>query len=539
MRGRLVPEAVSLNGKQAKPLMLQQCAAQHSPRRGNMDGRSTEFGEPIPYARTADDADINLHRRNYSVANGGGHCKVSINRMNDSVFFKRYYLGCLAQASYMIGDGGEAVLVDPQRDVDHYLADAQAAGYRIVGVIETHLHADFVSGHLELAQKTGATIYVSHLAKAEYPHSPVKDGDVVELGRLKLTILETPGHTPESISIVANFEGRDIYLFSGDTLFIGEIGRPDLVGWRGHSREEMAHDMFRSLRDKILKLEDPVEIWPAHGAGSTCGKAISDEPSAPLGRERKTNWGLKLVQAGEEERFVQALTEGLPTIPPYFPHDVVTNRRGAAALEHAVASARPISPGQFAELMNDEVLAVDVRDEMDFAAGHVAGSVSVPLAGNFAPWLGAVVPSGKRYVVVAPVDGESEALTRMARIGYDTVEGWLAGGMDAWVQAGLPVERLKETTAEEALAGDTIVLDVRSLGEFADGHLPNSVNIPLLDLPNRLLEVPKVPVAVLCHSGYRSSIACSILLRNGFNGVSLLTGGWMAVEEALSNGAPA
>ncbi len=456
--------------------------------------------------------------------------------MNTSILFKRYYLGCLAQASYMIGDAGKAVVIDPQRDVDRYLEDAAKEGFEVVGVIETHLHADFVSGHLELKNRSGATVYVSHLAKAEYEHNGVKQGDTIHLGRVTLKFLETPGHTPESISILASVEGVPTFLFSGDMLFIGEVGRPDLVGWRGHSREEMAHDMFRSLRDQVLTLPDSVEIWPAHGAGSTCGKAISDEPSAPIGRQRRENWGLKMVISGDEEGFVSTLTEGLPTIPPYFPHDVLTNRRGAAMVEEALVNAGPLSPNDVRDLIKEGVHLLDVRDEVDFAAGHIPGSINVPLAGNFAPWLGAVVPSGQRYVVVAPEAGEREALVRMARVGYEPVEGWLAGGVEAWRTSGMPLEALDSLSAaqvKQQLATDQslIVLDVRSLGEFESAHVPGALNIPLLDLNSRLTDVPGGDVAVMCRSGYRSSIACSILLASGKRNLKNLEGGWDAWES--------
>lgn len=452
--------------------------------------------------------------------------------MNSNMLFKRYYLGCLAQASYMIGDAGKAVVIDPQRDVEHYIEDAKAAGFDIVGIIETHLHADFVSGHVELGQRTGATIYVSHLAKAEYEHNGVRQGDIVELGRLTLKFLETPGHTPESISILASVDGTATYLFSGDMLFIGEVGRPDLVGWRGHSREEMAHDMYRSLKNQVLPLPDSVEIWPAHGAGSTCGKAISDEPSAPLGRQRTENWGLKVVSGGDEAGFVRILTEGLPAIPAYFPHDVLTNRMGASTVAEATSKTRACSPSDFETLATQDVHVIDVRDAGEFAAGHIRGAINVPLNGNFAPWLGAVVPTGKRYIVVAPEGGELEALVRMARVGYDSVEGYLEGGFEAWQAAGKPTQVLEEITAEELRRyGKVQVLDVRSSGEFEAGHIDGAINISLLELNAKVAEAPSGRVVVNCHSGYRSSIACSVLQAAGHTDVVNLVGGWVAWQE--------
>lgn len=452
--------------------------------------------------------------------------------MSSNILFKRYYLGCLAQASYMIGDAGKAVVIDPQRDVEHYIEDAKAEGFEIVGIVETHLHADFVSGHVELRERSGAEIYVSHLAKAEYEHKAVKQGDTLELGRVSLKFLETPGHTPESISVLASVDGSATFLFSGDMLFIGEVGRPDLVGWRGHSREEMAHDMYRSLKDQVLPLPDSVEIWPAHGAGSTCGKAISDEPSAPLGRQRTENWGLKVVSTGDEEGFVRILTEGLPAIPAYFPHDVLTNRRGASTVKEAISKTQALSAEEFERLAKDDVYVLDVRDGGEFATGHIAGSINVPLNGNFAPWLGAVVPTGKRYIVLAPEGGEQEALVRMARVGYDSVEGYLAGGFETWLTAGKETESLEEMSPAELQAAKGVqVLDVRSPGEFGDGHIEGAINIPLLELNAKITEAPSGRLVVYCHTGYRSSVACSMLQASGRKDVVNLVGGWVDWQD--------
>lgn len=450
------------------------------------------------------------------------------------MFFKPYYLGCLAHASYMVGDKGEAVVIDPQRDVDEYLEDAIKAKVRIVGIVETHLHADFVSGHVELAERSGAKIYVSHLSKVEYDHVPVAQDDEIRVGGLTLRVLETPGHTPESISLLLIDGGVPTHLFSGDTLFIGEIGRPDLAGWRGHSRDEMASDMFRSLRDQILPLPDSVEVWPAHGAGSACGKAISDEPSSPLGVQKRENWGLRLVAAGNEAAFLAELTAGLPRIPPYFPHDVVANRRGSLSIGAATADAKPLSPEEFEAEMRAGALVLDTRAGSRFTAGHVPGSITVGLDGKFAPWVGVVVPSTARILVVADPGREGEAIVRLARIGYDHVDGWLDGGMPVWEASERAMARMREVSAAEVLAERPRILDVRTPTEWADGHLEGSLHIPLLELEERLSEVPEGQLAVMCHSGYRSAIACSLLQRRGKNELANVTGGWGAISALLA-----
>lgn len=449
------------------------------------------------------------------------------------MIFQPYYLECLAHASYMVGDKGEAVVIDPQRDVDGYIADAKAAGLRIVGIIETHLHADLVSGHLELAHQTGAKIFVCHLANVEYPHAPVKDGDEIQFGGLVLEVLETPGHTPESISLVLSDEGAPTYLFSGDTVFIGEIGRPDLAGWRGHSQEELAKAMFRSIRDKILPLPDSLEVWPAHRAGSACGKAISDEPTSSLGIQKQQNWGLRLVAEGKEAEFLAELTANLPRIPPYFPHAVMANRRGSPSLRTAVSAARPLSASVLDEESWIGTVVLDTRSPQDFAVSHVPASINVGLDGKFAPWVGVVIPSSARLILVCDPGREQEALTRLARIGYENVVGWLEGGMKAWTRMGRWAAQLKSVDAADVRPDDTI-LDVRTPTEWEEGHIKGAIHIPLLELDNRIEEVPKGSLVVMCRSGYRSTIACSMLESKGFEQLRNLTGGWIAYEAQHS-----
>jgi len=448
--------------------------------------------------------------------------------------FKPYYLGCLAHASYLIGGStGEAAVIDPRRDVDEYIADAQAAGLRITHVIETHLHADFVSGHLELARRTGATIHLGEGSGAAFPHHPARDGDEVDLGDVRLRFLQTPGHTPESVTVLAQVAGEDAprMAFTGDTLFIGDVGRPDLVGGQGLTPEHMARTLFASLRHKILPLPDTTEVWPAHGAGSACGKSLSDERVSTIGREKALNPALRLVVAGDEEGFVRYATEGLGQAPGYFSHDARRNREGAVPVQELLDRAAPLPPARVEELSEDGVLVLDTRSVEDFGAGHVPGAIHVQLEGKFAPWVGSTVDPDAEIIVVADAGREVEAMTRLARVGFERIAGWLEGGMQAWRSAGGEVASIPQVPPSAlraaAEAGST-VLDVRAPDEWEAGHYPGAVHIPLSQLRDRLDEVPAGSLVVLCGSGYRSSIACSLLQRAGRRDVANLAGGWEA-----------
>jgi hydroxyacylglutathione hydrolase len=452
------------------------------------------------------------------------------------MYFKPYYLGCLAHASYLIaGDNGEAAVIDPRRDVEEYLEDAKAAGLTIRHVIETHLHADFVSGHVELARRAGATIHMGAGSGAAFAHHPARDGDEIALGDLTLRFLQTPGHTPESVSVVAHVreEDRPRMVFTGDTLFIGDVGRPDLAGSRGHTPEQMARMMYRSLREKLLPLPGTTEVWPAHGAGSACGRALSDERVSTIGRERRTNPALRLAAAGDEEGFVRYAVEGLSVAPAYFMHDAARNRQGAPTVAEVIAAARPLQPASVEELSEEGTLVLDTRSVADFGAAHVPGAIHVQLEGKFAPWVGSVVPPDAELIVVAEPGHEVEAMTRLARVGYERIAGWLEGGMDAWRRAGGETAVVPQITPEELRcrldAGERpTVLDVRAPDEWDSGHVEGAVHIPLSALPARIAEAPAGPLAVLCGSGYRSSIACSLLQRAGRNDVGNVEGGWDA-----------
>jgi len=454
--------------------------------------------------------------------------------------FKTYYLGCLAHASYLIGgSNGEAAVIDPRRDVEEYVSDAETAGLRIRHVIETHLHADFVSGHVELARRTGATICMGPDSGAKFGHRAMRDGDCISLGDVTLRFLETPGHTPESITVVVepsdqSEAGEPIRLLTGDTLFIGDVGRPDLAGGRGYTPVEMARQLYHSLSAKILRLPESAEVWPAHGAGSSCGKALSDERSTTLARQKAENPALQLVLRGDEEGFVRYATDGLGMAPTYFSFDARKNQEGAASIEEILAAAKPLKPAEVEEMAEEGVVVLDTRSVADFGAGHIPGAIHIQLDGKFAPWVGTLMSPDEPLMVVAYDHKQKEAVTRLARIGYERIAGWLEGGMGAWRAAGgemAVTPQVDPASVRNALAesGPPTILDVRTPGEWEAGHIDGAVNIPLNQLPDRLDEVPGGPLVVLCGSGYRSSIACSLLQRVGRREVSNIKGGWEAL----------
>jgi len=453
------------------------------------------------------------------------------------MYFRQFYLGCLAQASYMIGSEGEAVVVDPRRDVDEYLADAEAHGLKIRYILETHLHADFVSGHRELAERTGATIVFGARAGAALPHLAVRDGDEIRVGRVALRILETPGHTPESVSVLVTdgeAPGEPPLVLTGDTLFIGDVGRPDLAGSYGHSAGEMAAMLYDSLHGKLLKLPDAAAVYPAHGAGSLCGRNISKETSSTIGHERRTNYAL---QPMAKEEFVRLATTDLPELPPYFGRDVAINREGARPLVDRLPPV--LEPAEVAARAGSGTQLLDVRPAAAFGAGHVPGSWNIGLTGQFASWAGTLLAPQRGIVVVAEDEAAvAEAAMRLSRVGLENTTGHLARGLLSWHAAGLPVGRLPQWPVGELwarLEEDTSrsqVLDVRRPSEHTSGRVPGAVNIPLdrLERESGALDRSR-PMAVVCASGYRSSTACSLLRRQGFEKVHNVAGGttaWIA-----------
>ena len=427
--------------------------------------------------------------------------------------FHQFYLGCLAHASYLIGSNGEAAVVDPQRDVQQYIDAADVRGLRIRYVIETHIHADFVSGHSELAERTGAEIVFGAAAGAEVPHRPVHEGDEVRVGDVVLRALETPGHTPESISwlVIDTASDAPHKLLTGDTLFIGDVGRPDLAGSRGYTSEQMAALLYDSLHEKLLALDDSVEVWPAHGAGSACGRNISTERSSTIGAQRRMNYAL---QPMSREAFVSMMTADLPPAPRYFPFDAEINRRGAPALPTSVAA---LSPAEVECAQDRGAIVLDVRDSVAFGKEHVPGSINIGLRGQFASWAGTLLENDREIVIVAADESAAnEAGMRLARVGLENIEGALYGGVAAWRDSGRELASLPQMSVDElrgSIAGLQIV-DVRRRAEYDSGHVPGAVNIPLDVFDERLEAIDLArPTAVICATGYRSSTAASLLER--------------------------
>ncbi|MBV8517333.1 MAG: MBL fold metallo-hydrolase [Acidobacteria bacterium] len=448
--------------------------------------------------------------------------------------FRQFYLNCLAHASYLVASDGEAAVIDPQRDIEQYLDEAQRLGATIRYVIETHLHADFVSGHRELAARSGAEIVFGREAHAELPHRAVADGDELRVGRIRLRALETPGHTPESVSwLVVDEDGVARKVLTGDTLFIGDVGRPDLAGGRGFTPRQMASLLYDSLHGKLLTLDDEVEVWPAHGAGSACGKNISNERSSTIGQQRRFNYAL---QPMTREAFVDMMTSDLSPAPRYFPMDAELNRRGARALDDVRAT--PLDAREVERQLADGALVLDVRDAAAFGAGHIAGAINIGLRGQYASWAGTLLAPESRLIVVADDDAQAaEAVMRLARVGLENAIGYLDGGIAAWRAVRLPLATLPQlavTELRDRLA-DVRVLDVRRRGEYASGHVPGAVNVPLDVLEDELdaLAIDRdEPLAIICAGGYRSSAAASLLRRHAFASLVNVSGGTTAWVSA-------
>jgi glyoxylase-like metal-dependent hydrolase (beta-lactamase superfamily II)/rhodanese-related sulfurtransferase len=458
------------------------------------------------------------------------------------MYFKQFYLGCLAHASYLIGSDGEAAVVDPQRDVDQYIEEARQQGMKIKYVVETHLHADFVSGHHELADRTGAKIVFGAKAGVTFDHVDVRDGDVLKIGRAGVRILETPGHTPESISLLLgdpDDSGAPMKVLTGDTLFIGDVGRPDLAGGKGYSAEQMAGMLYDSLHEKLMTLPDQTEVYPAHGAGSMCGRNISKDTSSTIGQQRQFNYALKLMSKAE---FVQMMTTDLPEAPAYFSEDAEMNRTGAPNLKELPPPAE-LTPLEFKRLADLGHLVLDVRPAAQFGNGHVPGALNIALSGQFASWAGTLVKRGTPILLVAEEqEGIDEAVQRLARVGIESVRGFLGGGMYAWDKAGervqvipqMPVDELRQQIDEGA---ELQLLDVRRPSEYSGGHAPGFANVPLPHLEERLAEFDlSKPIAVMCQGGYRSSAGTSILAKHGFQQIFNVVGGYTAWNNLSAAG---
>ncbi len=458
------------------------------------------------------------------------------------MLFNQYYLDCLSHASYLIGDetSGRAVVVDPQRDVSEYIADAEAAGMTIELVIETHFHADFLSGHLELAEATGAKIVYSSVAKPEFDFMPVGDGDRYSLGDVELEFRHTPGHTPESMSIVVyeHAGGSAPYgVMTGDTLFIGDVGRPDLLGSIGFTKEELADKLYESLHNKLMPLPDTTRVYPAHGAGSACGKNLSTELWSTMGEQRKTNYALR---ASSKEKFVELVTEGQPPAPGYFVYNAILNRKGRELLDESEMPTA-MTYQQVLDAVRGGAVLVDGRDPEEFALGHLKAAVNIGLEGRYAEFAGSVVKPEDDIILITDPERELEGKNRLGRIGFDRVIGFLKDPYAVMFDNQRDVEvasRLTTNALGERIADvpELQLVDVRTPGEAAGGMIANAVNIPVGQLPDRIGELdPRRPTVVYCAGGYRSSMAASLLRKNGFDDVSDLLGGFNAWDEATQN----
>jgi rhodanese-related sulfurtransferase/glyoxylase-like metal-dependent hydrolase (beta-lactamase superfamily II) len=451
---------------------------------------------------------------------------------------KQYYLGCLSHASYLITDEQThtAVVVDPQRDVEQYIADAAAVCCEIKHVFLTHFHADFLAGHIELRDKCGAQIYLGQRAEAGFPANKVKDGDRIEFGDVRLEILETPGHTPEGISILvydlAKSAEKPQAVLTGDTLFIGDVGRPDLLASIGVTADELSDMLYDSLTNKLVKLPDETLVYPAHGAGSMCGKNLSKETVSTIGEQKKFNYAL---QPMSREEFKQIVTAEQPEAPSYFVHDAILNRQERPNLDETLSeSLNALSLEEVLRLKNQGAQLLDVRDAIDFEGGHLADAINVGIQGKYATWCGTVLDHKHPIVVIAEDRQEIEAVMRLGRIGFDNVAGYLRGGMEALRNRPDLVAKIDRITAvalSEQLATKVAptVVDVRSEKEWAAGHIAGSVNIPLNHLRDRAMEIEKDrPVVVHCEGGYRSAIAASVLAKTGRSDVVDMVGGFKA-----------
>ncbi len=451
------------------------------------------------------------------------------------MYFEQFYLGCLAHASYLLASGGEAVVVDPQRDVELYLKAAADQGATIRHIFETHLHADFVSGHRELASRTGSKIYMGAQSGATFEHVPVSDAFELKFGKAFIRVLETPGHTPESISLVVTDSEKSSApwaVLTGDTLFIGDVGRPDLSP--RHTPAQLAGLLYDSLHTKLMTLPDSVLVYPAHGAGSLCGKNMRAERSSTIGTERLTNYALQIKS---REEFIRQLTSNLPARPEYFAKDAEINRTGAAALSD-LPPLRSLSPAELERMLKEGEIALDVRPMDEFAAGHVPGSVNIALGGQFASWAATVLGLTSHPVLIAETDAQiEEARIRLARVGIEALDGYLAGGVAAWKQSGMPLATVAQISPQDLdkrlSAGNAQVLDVRREPEWDAGHVEGAAWWPLDNFRVSPPEIDHdVPLAVHCKGGYRSMIAASLLQRAGFRNVMNLTGGFDAWQQA-------
>lgn len=455
------------------------------------------------------------------------------------MFIKQLYTGCLSEAAYYIESNGEAAIVDPLRDIDAYLALAAERNARIKYIFETHFHADFVSGHLDMAAATGAPIVYGPGTKAKFAVHVAKDGEAFKIGAVTVKVLHTPGHTLESSCyLLKDEEGKDHCVFTGDTLFVGDVGRPDLAQ-KGEelTMQDLAGMMYDSLHHKLFPLADEVIVYPAHGAGSACGKNLGKDTFSTIGEQKKFNYAL---QAATKEEFVKVVTDGIPAPPQYFPVNARINKEGYESLDEVMAAGMTaLSPAAFKKAMTDETIILDTRPAPVFTQGFVPGSISIGLEGRFAEWAGALLTFDAPMLLVTEPGKEKESIVRLARVGFDKVKGYLDGSYEAWKQAGEKTDMIVDVEADELIMDiphddKLVVLDVRKETEYADGHLKDALNLPLnaLNDPGSMAHLEdEHNYYVHCAGGYRSVIAASLLKRQGIHNLRNVLGGWSKIKE--------
>lgn len=454
---------------------------------------------------------------------------------------EQIYTGCLAQGAYYIESEGEAVVIDPLREVDPYIQKAERNNARIKYVLETHFHADFVSGHLDLSKKTGAPIVYGPNANPSFDAHIARDGEELKVGKVTFKVLHTPGHTMESTCyLLIDENGKEVALFSGDTLFIGDVGRPDLAQKAAHmTQEELAGTLFDSLRNKIMPLNDDIIVYPAHGAGSACGKNMSKETSDTLGHQKDTNYALRANMTREE--FIKEVTTGLMPPPAYFPLNVMLNKQGYESIDEVMKRGNiALSPEAFEAAANETgALILDTRDAATFAKGFIPNSINIGIDGSFAPWVGAMIPDIKQQILIVDEPGrEEEVITRLARVGYDYTIGYLKGGIEAWKKAGKETDHIPQVSAEELAekinkGEDVHVLDVRKQSEFLSEHLVDAENTPLDYINDSMQQIDKNKTYfVHCAGGYRSMIFASTLKARGFDNLIDVKGGFKSMKES-------
>jgi glyoxylase-like metal-dependent hydrolase (beta-lactamase superfamily II)/rhodanese-related sulfurtransferase len=450
---------------------------------------------------------------------------------------EQLYTGCLAEAAYYIESDGEAVVIDPLRDVEPYLELAKDDNAQIKYILETHFHADFVSGHIELAKKSGGTIVFGPTAQPGFSAHVAQDGEILEVGKIRIKVLHTPGHTMESSTfLLIDENGKEHSIYTGDTLFIGDVGRPDLAVKSDLTKEDLAGHLYDSLHNKLLKLPDEVIVYPGHGAGSACGKKMSKETSDTLGNQKLFNYALNPSLSRQE--FIQAVTDGLVAPPQYFPKNAVINKTGYESLDHIKSEGlKPLTLDEFEAHIANGALILDTRNNKEFPKGFIPGSIFIGIDDNFAPWVGALIEDlNQAIAIIADAGREEEVIVRLSRVGYDRPVGFLNGGFETWKNAGKPVDMIQEVFPEEMATkyhNEQIqILDVRKLSEFASQHVKNATNYPLDFINHHLNDLDKDETYYLhCAGGYRSVIASSILRKNGFKNLINVRGGFNDIKK--------